>query len=85
MTRSRTSLWSGPPKTWAPSPGSGWAVGYGPTGADLAERICAQIRAWSPARTVEPVVTAYPAATPHSDIAGGAVINRPFARLVITY
>ncbi|WP_327729529.1 methyltransferase, FxLD system [Streptomyces sp. NBC_00487] len=61
------------------------AVGYGPAGADLAERICAQIRAWSPARTVEPAVTAYPADTPDSDLADGAVIDRPSVRLVITY
>src|SRR5690606_11763471 len=61
------------------------AVGYGPAGADLAERICAQIRAWSPARTAEPVVSAYPADTPDSDLADGAVIDRPSVRLVIAY
>ncbi|MFG2956379.1 methyltransferase, FxLD system [Streptomyces sp. NPDC048291] len=61
------------------------AVGYGPAGAELAERICAQIRAWSPARTVDPVITAYPADTPDSDLIDGAVIDRPSARLVITY
>ncbi|MFE1050455.1 methyltransferase, FxLD system [Streptomyces olivaceus] len=61
------------------------AVGYGPAGADLAERICAQIRAWSPARTVEPEVTAYPADTPDNDLAEGAVIDRSSVRLVITY
>ncbi|MGW7381856.1 methyltransferase, FxLD system, partial [Streptomyces sp. NPDC054794] len=61
------------------------AVGYGPAGAELAERICAQIRAWSPARTVDPVITAYPAGTPDSDLVDGAVIDRPSARLVITY
>ncbi|BCL27126.1 methyltransferase, FxLD system [Streptomyces aurantiacus] len=61
------------------------AVGYGAAGADLAERICAQIRAWSPARTAEPVVTAYPADTPDSDLADGAVIDRPSVRLVIAY
>ncbi|MEU6512098.1 methyltransferase, FxLD system, partial [Streptomyces sp. NPDC046942] len=61
------------------------AVGYGPVGTELAERICAQIRAWSPARTAEPVVTAHPSDTPDSDLADGAVINRPSVRLVITY
>jgi protein-L-isoaspartate(D-aspartate) O-methyltransferase len=61
------------------------AVGYGPAGADLAERICTQINAWSPGRTAEPVVTAYPADTPDSDLAGGAVIDRPSVRLVISY
>ncbi|MER7932086.1 MULTISPECIES: methyltransferase, FxLD system [unclassified Streptomyces] len=61
------------------------AVGYGPAGAELAERICAQIRAWSPARTVEPAITAYPADTPDSDLADGAVIDRPSVRLVIAY
>ncbi|MGW7542159.1 methyltransferase, FxLD system [Streptomyces sp. NPDC054770] len=61
------------------------AVGYGPVGAELAERICAQIRAWSPARTVDPVITAYPADTPDSDLVDGAVIDRPSARLIITY
>ncbi|MFF5146724.1 methyltransferase, FxLD system [Streptomyces sp. NPDC013157] len=61
------------------------AVGYGPVGAELAERICAQIRAWSPARTVEPAITAYPADTPDSDLADAAVIDRPSVRLVIAY
>ncbi|WP_405506724.1 methyltransferase, FxLD system [Streptomyces purpurascens] len=61
------------------------AVGYGPAGADLAERICAQIRAWGAARIAEPVVTAYPADTPDSDLADGAVIDRPSVRLVISY
>ncbi|MFE3659687.1 methyltransferase, FxLD system [Streptomyces sp. NPDC059165] len=61
------------------------AVGYGPDGADLAERICAQIRAWSPARTVEPSITAYPADTPDTALPDGAVIDRPSARVVITY
>ncbi|MEW2635172.1 hypothetical protein AB0903_26880 [Streptomyces sp. NPDC048389] len=61
------------------------AVGYGPAGADLAERICAQIRAWSPARTAEPVVTAYPVDTPDGDLADGALIDRPSVRLVIAY
>ncbi|MFQ3556128.1 hypothetical protein QZN11_04860 [Streptomyces gramineus] len=61
------------------------AVGYGPAGAELAERICAQIRAWSPARTVEAEITAYPADTPDRDLADGAVIDRPSARLVIAY
>ncbi|MGW2317404.1 methyltransferase, FxLD system [Streptomyces sp. NPDC001680] len=61
------------------------AVGYGPAGADLSERICAQIRAWSPARTAEPMVTAYPADTPDGDLADGAVIDRPSVRLVIAY
>ncbi|MGW6009195.1 methyltransferase, FxLD system [Streptomyces sp. NPDC055210] len=61
------------------------AVGYGAAGVDLAERICAQIHAWSPARTAEPVVTAYSADTPDSDLADGAVIERPSVRLVIAY
>ncbi|MEH0577033.1 methyltransferase, FxLD system [Streptomyces sp. B21-108] len=61
------------------------AVGYGSAGADLAERICAQIRAWSPARTVEPSITAYAADTPDNDLPDGAVIDRPSVRLVITY
>jgi protein-L-isoaspartate(D-aspartate) O-methyltransferase len=61
------------------------AVGYGPAGADLAERICTQIGAWSLARTVEPTITAYPADTPDSELAGAAVIDRPSVRLAITY
>lgn len=61
------------------------AVGYGPAGTVLAERICARIRAWSPARTAEPVITAHPAGTPDSRLADGAVIDRPSVRLVITH
>ncbi|MFJ2720704.1 hypothetical protein [Streptomyces sp. NPDC087437] len=36
-------------------------------------------------RTAEPVVTAYPTDTPDSDLADGAVIDRPSLRLVIAY
>lgn len=40
------------------------AIGHGPAGPDLADRICTQIRAWDHDRTARPVITAYPAGTP---------------------
>jgi protein-L-isoaspartate(D-aspartate) O-methyltransferase len=61
------------------------AVGYGPAGGDLAARLTEQIRAWSSARTAEPVIRIYPAGTPDDDLPPGHVIDKPSARLVIAY
>jgi protein-L-isoaspartate(D-aspartate) O-methyltransferase len=61
------------------------AVGYGPEGAGLAERLCEQIRAWDRDRTAEPVITAYPAGTPDSELVTGHLIDKPSVRLVISY
>jgi protein-L-isoaspartate(D-aspartate) O-methyltransferase len=60
------------------------AVGHGPLGAQLAERLCAQIRAWDRDRTAQPAITAYPARTPDQDLADGVVIDKQFVRLVVS-
>jgi protein-L-isoaspartate(D-aspartate) O-methyltransferase len=39
------------------------AIGHGPTGPQLADRLCEQIRAWDRDRTAQPLITAYPAGT----------------------
>ncbi|MGA8115648.1 MAG: methyltransferase, FxLD system [Actinocatenispora sp.] len=61
------------------------AVGHGPRGADLAARLCQQIRAWGSDQIVQPTITAYPAATPATRIGTEHVIDKPHTRLVVTY
>ncbi|MEV0681716.1 methyltransferase, FxLD system [Actinosynnema sp. NPDC050436] len=60
------------------------AIGHGPAGAHLAERLCAGIRAWDHDRTAQPVITAYPAGTPDDDLADGQIVDKQHTRLVIT-
>ncbi|MGH8910151.1 MAG: methyltransferase, FxLD system [Egibacteraceae bacterium] len=60
------------------------AIGHGPAGARLAERLSQQVRAWDRDRTAQPTITAYPAGTPDQDLAHGVVINKQFVRLVIS-
>ncbi len=61
------------------------ATGHGPTGAQLAERVCEQIRAWDHNRADQPVITAYPAGTPVDELASGQVIDKQFTRLVVAF
>lgn len=61
------------------------AIGYGPVGEDLAFLLSCQIRAWGEDRTAQPVITAYPADTPHEKVSAGYVIGKPSCRLVIAY
>ncbi|MEU1217148.1 methyltransferase, FxLD system [Streptomyces sp. NPDC005790] len=61
------------------------AVGYGPQGHGLAERLCTQIMACSGDRTAEPVISLYPAGTPDYELTDGYVIEKPSARMVISY
>ncbi len=60
------------------------AIGHGPAGTRLAERLCEQIRAWDRDRTAQPTITAYPAGTPDEDLADGVVIDKQFIRLVVS-
>lgn len=60
------------------------AIGHGPTGAQLAERLCEQIRAWDRDRTAQPIITAYPASTPDQDLAAKVIIDKRFIRLVVS-
>jgi protein-L-isoaspartate(D-aspartate) O-methyltransferase len=59
------------------------AIGHGPSGAQLAERLCEQIRAWDRDRTAQPIITAYPAGTPDQELAGVLVIDKRSVRLVV--
>ncbi|MGH4017764.1 MAG: methyltransferase, FxLD system [Pseudonocardiaceae bacterium] len=60
------------------------AIGHGPAGPQLAERLCDQIRAWDRDRTTQPIITAYPADTPDHERAAGLVIDKRFVRLVVS-
>ena len=61
------------------------AVGHGPTGQRLADRLCAQIRAWNPNRDLEPTVTAYRGETPPDQPTAQVVITKRDCSLVIEY
>lgn len=61
------------------------AVGHGPAGANLAERLREHIRDWDHNRTAQPVISAYPAGTPDEQLTHGLVINKQFVRLVISF
>ena len=67
----------------ARTPGAHWtrvatagAVGHGPAGLQLAERLCEQIRIWGRDRSAQPAITAYPAGTPDQKLAYGLVIDK---------
>lgn len=60
------------------------AIGHGPAGANLAERLCQQVRDWDHHRTTQPAISAYPTGTPDEQLAHGLVINKHFVRLVIS-
>ncbi|OXM59725.1 methyltransferase, FxLD system [Amycolatopsis vastitatis] len=60
------------------------AIGHGPAGAELAERLADQIRAWGDARTTDPVITAYPASTPDEKLGTAHVIDKRHSRLVVS-
>jgi protein-L-isoaspartate(D-aspartate) O-methyltransferase len=65
----------------------GWelgAVGHGPRGSLLADRICRHIREWSGQRTARPTITAYPADTPTS-LVDGHLIDKPLTRLGVRF
>ncbi len=61
------------------------AIGHGPAGADLADRLCEQIHAWDRDRTTQPVITAYPADTQDDQILHAHTTNKQHTRLVVSY
>lgn len=61
------------------------AVGQGPDGAALADRICQQIRAWDSDQNARLVITALPAGALLDPQEGGYVIDKPSARLMISF
>jgi protein-L-isoaspartate(D-aspartate) O-methyltransferase len=60
------------------------ATGHGPTAAQLAERLCAQIWAWVTDRAAQPTITAYPTDTPQAVLPPGLVITQQHTRLVLS-
>lgn len=61
------------------------AIGHGPAGPQLAQRLCEQIRAWDDDRSARPVITTYPVGTPDDKLLTGPVIDKPHIRLVVSY
>ncbi|WNV83903.1 methyltransferase, FxLD system [Umezawaea sp. Da 62-37] len=60
------------------------AIGHGPAGEPLAQRLCDQIHSWGQDRAAEPVVTVHPAATLDEQVVGGHVIDKRWTRVVVT-
>jgi protein-L-isoaspartate(D-aspartate) O-methyltransferase len=59
------------------------AIGHGPIGQQVAERLCEEIRNWDQDRTAHPVLSAHPANTPDSILPAGLVIDKVDSRLVV--
>ncbi|GAA3873540.1 hypothetical protein GCM10022243_43360 [Saccharothrix violaceirubra] len=62
------------------------AIAHGPDAAELAGRLCAEVRDWSAERDArKPTLLIYPAGTPDGDLADGTVIDKTHSRFVLTY
>ncbi|MQA88064.1 MAG: methyltransferase, FxLD system [Streptosporangiales bacterium] len=61
------------------------AIGHGPDGAELADRIGEQIRAWDRNRRAAPTVEAFPAGTPDYQLPEGLVIDKRHTRLTFSW
>ncbi len=61
------------------------AAGHGPTGPQLADRLCDQIRAWDQARTAPSIVTAYPACAATDEPPGKSAIHKRSIDLTVSY
>jgi protein-L-isoaspartate(D-aspartate) O-methyltransferase len=59
------------------------AIGHGPDGASLAERLCHHIDTWGADRTAKPSITIYPGSAPQAT--GPRVIRREHCRMTIVY
>lgn len=60
------------------------AIGHGPAGQQLAERLCDQIRSWNDNRTRQPVIDANPINADIQAVPRGQVIDKRHARLVLS-
>lgn len=60
------------------------AIGHGPAGLQLSDRLCEQIRAWDHDRIAQPLITASPAGIPDEELPNGLVIDKRHIRLVIS-
>lgn len=62
------------------------AIGHGLAAAELAEHLCAEIRAWALERdTRQPTLLIYPAGTPEVDLPAGTVMEKNDSRFVLTF
>jgi len=59
------------------------AIGHGPDGASLAERLCHHISTWSTDRAARPSITIYPDSAPQT--AGAQVIIREHCEMTVVY
>jgi protein-L-isoaspartate(D-aspartate) O-methyltransferase len=59
------------------------AIGHGPNGAGLAERLCRHIGTWGADRAAKPSITIHPASGPQS--AGVQVITREHCEMAVAY
>ena len=59
------------------------AIGHGPDGHELAERLCEQIRAWDADRNAVAVITIHPAGTPDDELSEGLVIDKHETRITV--
>jgi protein-L-isoaspartate(D-aspartate) O-methyltransferase len=59
------------------------AIGRGPDGASLAERLCRHIDTWGADRTAKPSITIYPGSAPQT--AGVQVIRREHCEMTVVY
>ena len=71
-----------PPSTRARLSASG-AIGHGPNGASLAERLCRHIDTWGADRAAKPSITIYPDSAPQT--AGAQVITREHCEMTVAY
>ena len=61
------------------------ALGFGPRGGELADRVVAAIHDWDHDPTRQPEFTLHPAGTPDNRLPAGTVIDKTHRRLVIRY
>jgi len=61
------------------------ATGHGPTGAQLADRLCHQILVWDQTRTAQPEISAYPADPRRDQLRHRHAITKRSTRLTISY
>ncbi len=61
------------------------AIGHGPSGPDLAHRMCEQIRAWGIDRTARPIVTVHQADRPDGQTLGALTIRKRHSLLAVAY
>ena len=59
------------------------AIGHGPNGAVLAERLCRHIDTWDADRTAKPSITIYPDSAPQTTRA--QVITREHCKMTVVY